>query len=105
MDENQLKAVLTKYFGEKTGNVTRETSKDELKCIYDERSGTYDQVHNRIKKKWPSALQELLARFMKGPVFFSGPLQYSFNHFAVARFFQSHLWLQIELDSTRSYYH
>ena len=91
MDENQLKAVLTKYFGEKTGNVTRETSKDELKCIYDERSGTYDQVHNGIKKKMTQCTPRVIGPFHERSSIFSGPLQYSFNHFAVARFFQSHL--------------
>ncbi|CAH3163170.1 unnamed protein product [Pocillopora meandrina] len=68
MDENLLKAVLTKYFGEKTGNVTRETSKDELKCIYDERSGTYDQeilavgaaFHKPLAKCLHNALKEVL---------------------------------------------
>lgn len=56
MDENQLKAVLTKYFGEKTGNVTRETSKDELKTQelmtrYITELRKNDPVHS--KSYWP----------------------------------------------------
>lgn len=87
MDEDQLKVVLTKYFGEKTGNITRETSKDELKRIYDERSGTYDQVHNEIKKNDPAhSKSRVIGPFHERSSIFSGLLQYSFNHFAVVRF-------------------
>ena len=43
MDE-KLKASLTKYFGEATAKVTKETTEDEIKRIYAARSATYDEV-------------------------------------------------------------
>ena len=44
MDEKQFKASLTKYFGEKTAKITKETTEDEIKRIYAARSATYDKV-------------------------------------------------------------
>ena len=43
MDE-KLKATSTKYFGETTAKVTKETTEDEIKRIYAARSTTYDEV-------------------------------------------------------------
>ena len=51
MDKEQAKAGFTKYFGAKTGNFTKETTEDEVKHIYDERSRTYDQVIFEMKVK------------------------------------------------------
>ena len=51
MDKEQAKAGFTKYFGAKTGNFTKETTEDEVKRIYDERSRTYDQVLFEMKVK------------------------------------------------------
>ena len=45
MDKDTLKEL----FGEKTANLTKETTEDEIKRIYDERSGGYDQVLYEIK--------------------------------------------------------
>ena len=43
MDE-KLKPSLTKYFGEATAKVTKETTEDEIKRIYAARSATYDEI-------------------------------------------------------------
>ena len=44
MDEKQYKISVTKYFGEATAKVTKETTEDEIKRIYAARSATYDEV-------------------------------------------------------------
>ena len=48
MDE-KLKASLTKYFGEATAKVTKETTEDEIKRIYAARSAIYDEVFYNSK--------------------------------------------------------
>ena len=44
MDEKQFKRSVTKYFGEATAKVTKETTEDEIKRIYAARSARYDEV-------------------------------------------------------------
>ena len=48
MDEKQFKRSITKYFGEATAKVTKETTEDEIKRIYAARSATYDEVLSSV---------------------------------------------------------
>ena len=49
--KNKPKQALQSTLEQKTGNFTKETTEDEAKRIYDERSRTYDQVIFEMKVK------------------------------------------------------
>ena len=44
MDIEVTVESVARYFGEKTAYMSKETTDDEIRCIYDERSGEYEQV-------------------------------------------------------------
>lgn len=65
MNEEKLKASLTKYFGETTGKVTERTTEDEIKRIYATRSRTYDQEHSAARTAYFKPLAECLHNALK----------------------------------------
>lgn len=65
MDKNLLKATLTKYFGEKTGNIAKETTDDEIKRIYAERSGSYDQEQLAVRAAFHKPIAECFHEALK----------------------------------------
>ncbi|XP_058941868.2 methyltransferase-like protein 27 [Pocillopora verrucosa] len=65
MDKKQLKASLTKYFGETTAKITKETTEDEIKRIYAARSATYDEEHSAARTSYFKPLAESLHNALK----------------------------------------
>lgn len=48
MAVKSYKAAYQKYLGDKIANVSNETTEEEIKCIYAERSPNYDKVVDKI---------------------------------------------------------
>ncbi|CAH3132341.1 unnamed protein product [Pocillopora meandrina] len=65
MDEKQYKISVTKYFGEATAKVTKETTEDEIKRIYAARSATYDEEYSAVRASYSKPLAESLHNALK----------------------------------------
>lgn len=65
MDEEKFKASVTKYFGETTAKVTKQTTEDEIKRIYAARSRTYDQEHSVAGTAYFKPLAECFHNVLK----------------------------------------
>ncbi|XP_027045519.1 uncharacterized protein LOC113673326 [Pocillopora damicornis] len=65
MDEKQYKISVTKYFGEATAKVTKETTEDEIKRIYAARSATYDKEYSAVRASYSKPLAESLHNALK----------------------------------------